>query len=118
MKVISKNAQQAVEFGDKVLLLADSNGGDLRKGDIGVVTAEKDSDGDVAVYTASNTWDYVDHVDLEVLQKFSGEEVTPASKSVVTELRAHEVSFIADVLDIHSVGSLRKQFNELNTEVA
>lgn len=117
MKVISKNAQQAVEFGDKVLLLADSNCGDLSKGDIGVVIAEEDSDGDVKVHNGS-AWDYVDHVDLEVLQKFSGKEVTPAGKSVVIELRAHEVSFIADVLDIHSVGSLRKQFNELNTEVA
>lgn len=117
MKVISKKVQPAIEFGDKVKLLQDSSGGDLRKDDIGVVIAVEDSDGEIEVHTQRN-WDFVPTEGLKVMQKFSGDEVTPAVKSVVIELRAHEVGVIADVLDIHSVGNLRRQFNQLNTEVA
>ena len=117
MKVISKNVQQAAEFGDKVTLLKDSNCGDLHKYDIGVVIAEEDSDGDVKVHNGS-AWDFVDAEDLKVIQKFSGNTVGFAGKAAVIELTAEEVGFIAEVLDRFTTGPLKRQFHKLNAEVA
>lgn len=117
MKVISKKVMPSVEFGDKVKLLKDSRGRDLHKDDIGVVTAEKDYEGDIEVRTSLG-WDYVAAENLEVLQKFSGDEVATADKVAVIELTAKEINFISTVLNQYSEGSLKRLFNELNTEVA
>ncbi len=117
MKVISKKLKPAIEFGDKVRLLAESNGGDLHKDDIGVVTVEEDSDGEIEVHTQHH-WDYVSTANLEVLQKFNGDEVATAGKSAVIELTAKEINSISTVLNQYSEGSLKRLFNELNTEVA
>lgn len=117
MKVISKKLKPSVEFGDKVRLLVDSSEGELRKGDIGVAVAGADSDGDIEVHNSLG-WDYVAAEDLEVLQKFNGDEVATAGKSAVIELTAKEINFISTVLNQYSEGSLKRLFNELNTEVA
>lgn len=117
MKVISKKLKPSVEFGDKVRLLADSICGDLHKDDIGVVTVEEDSDGEIEVHTQHH-FDYVSPANLEVLRKFSGDEVTPADNSVVIELTAEEVGFIAEVLDRFTGGPLQREFTKLKAEVA
>lgn len=117
MKVISKKLKPAIEFGDKVRLLADSNGRDLHKADIGVVTAEKDYEGDIEVRT-SRDWDYVAAENLEVLQKFSGDEVATADKSAVIELTAKEIDFIAETLNKYPLGQLQREFTKLKAEVA
>lgn len=117
MKVISKKLKPAIEFGDKVKLLQDSSGGDLRKDDIGVVTAVEDSDGEIEVHTRRD-WDYVPTEGLEVLQKFSGDAVTPADNSAVIELTAKEIDFIAETLNKYTLGKLEHEFTKLKAEVA
>lgn len=117
MKVISNKVKPSVEFGDKVRLLADSDNDDLYRGVIGVVISENDSDGDVKVHNGSD-WDYVSLANLEVLQKFSGDAVTPADKSVVIELTADEVGFIEAMLTKYSYGALQREFFKLIAEVA
>lgn len=117
MKVISKKLKPSVEFGDKVRLLADSNEREIRKGDIGVAVAGADSDGDIEVHNSLG-WDYVAAEDLEVLQKFNGDEVATAGMSAVIELTAEEVGFIAEVLCSFTDGPLKREFTKLKAEVA
>lgn len=117
MKVISKKMKPSVEFGDKVRLLADTNGGDLRKDDIGVAVSGVDSEGDIEVHTGRD-WDYVNTENLEVLQKFSGDTVTPADTSAVIELTAKEIDFIAETLNKYTLGQLEREFTKLKAEVA
>ena len=117
MKVISKKVKPAIEFGDKVKLLQDSSGGDLRKADIGVVITVEDSDGEIEVHT-QHDWDYVSHEYLEVLQKFNGDEVATAGKSAVIELTAKEIDFIAEALNKYTLGQLEHEFTKLKAEVA
>lgn len=117
MKVISNKVKPSAEFGDKVRLLADSDNDDLYQGAIGVVISENDSDGDVKVHNGSD-WDYVAAENLEVLQKFNGDTVTPADKSAVIELTAEEVGFIAEVLGSFTDGPLKREFTKLKAEVA
>lgn len=117
MKVISKKLKPSVEFGDKVRLLADSNEREIRKGDIGVVVAGADCDGDIEVHNSLG-WDYVAAEDLEVLQKFNGDEVATADKAAVIELTAKEIDFIAETLNKYTLGQLQREFTKLKAEVA
>ncbi|MBO6417354.1 hypothetical protein [Enterococcus gallinarum] len=101
MKVISKENTPQVEFGDKVRTKTDGRLGDLLADTIGVVTSNGiDSDGEVNV-RVPHDYDYFNPKDLEVLQKFSGEEIE-AEKSVVIELTVTELKHIVADMGINT----------------
>lgn len=116
MKVISKEPATKIDFGDKVKAKKSGKLGDLPEGTVGVVLSNGvDYDGDIEV-TAPDDCDYFKPADLEVLQKFSGEEVT--APAVTVEFDVPDIKFIAEVLAINAVGPLYRQFQQLLSEVA
>lgn len=100
MKVISKETEPQVEFGDKVRTKAEGRLGDLMPNTVGLVFGELDSDGELRVDTPDD-YDYFKPRDLEVLQKFSGEEIE-AEKSVVIELTVTELKHIVADMGINT----------------
>lgn len=100
MKVISKETAPQVEFGDKVRTKVAGSCDDIAAGVTGVVLSQQvDSDGQVRVDTPDD-YDYFKPEDLEVLQKFSGEEIE-AEKSVVIELTVTELKHIVADMGIN-----------------
>lgn len=101
MKVISKETSPQVEFGDKVRTKVVGHCDDIAAGVTGLVLSQGvDSDGHVRVDTADD-YDYFKPEDLEVLQKFSGEEIE-AEKSVVVELTVTELKHIVADMGINT----------------
>ena len=100
MKVISKVTAPKVEFGDKVRTKVEGRLGDLMPNTVGVVIGELDSDGELRV-DIPDDYDYFKPEDLEVLQKFSGEEIE-AEKSVVVELTVTELKHIVADMGINT----------------
>lgn len=101
MKVISKETAPQVEFGDKVRTKVVGEFDDVSAGAIGVINSSKpDDNGHVRVDTPDD-YDYFKPKDLEVLQKFSGEEIE-AEKSVVIELTVTELKHIVADMGINT----------------
>ena len=101
MKVISKENAQQVEFGDKVRTKVAGTWDDIAAGVTGLVLSQGvDDDGHVRVDTPDD-YDYFKPKDLEVLQKFSGEEIE-AEKSVVVELTVTELKHIVADMGINT----------------
>lgn len=97
MKVISKETAPTVEFGDKVRTKTAGRLQDLLTGTVGVVTSEGvDSDGEVAVRVPAD-YDFFKPEDLEVLQKFSGEEIE-VEKPATVELTVDDIKHITAAL--------------------
>ena len=107
MKVISKETAPKIEFGDKVRTKTAGRLQDLLTGTVGVVTSEGvDSDGEVAVRVPAD-YDFFKPEDLEVLQKFSGEEIE-AEKSVTVELTVTELEYIVADMGINTYESTQR----------
>lgn len=101
MKVISKETAPQVEFGDKVRTKVAGTWEDIAAGVTGLVLSQGvDGDGHVRVDTPDD-YDYFKPEDLEVLQKFSGEEIE-AEKSVVIELTVTELKHIVADMGINT----------------
>lgn len=105
MKVISKETAPKAEFGDKVRVKERGHFEDLQVGEIGVVT-EFRSGGKLEVHTAEE-YDVFNPEALEVLQKFSGEEVE-AEKSVTVELTALELKHIVADMANNSIADTER----------
>lgn len=101
MKVISKETAPQVEFGDKVRTKVVGHCEDIAAGVTGLVLSRQvNSDGDVRVDTADD-YDYFKPEDLEVLQKFSGEEITQ-EPTVTVELTVTELKYIVADMGINT----------------
>lgn len=101
MKVVSKENAPQVEFGDKVRTKVSGTCEDIAAGVTGLVLSQGvDGDGHVRVDTPDD-YDYFKPKDLEVLQKFSGEEIE-AEKSVVIELTVTELKHIVADMGINT----------------
>lgn len=123
MKVISKETAPKLEFGDKVRAKTAGRLKDLLTGTIGVVTSEGvDGDGEVAVRVPDD-YDFFKPEDLEVLQKFSGEEAE-TEKSVTVEFTVTELKHVVADMGINTFADTERGlemlgFNsEMNAAVA
>ena len=101
MKVISKENAPQVEFGDKVRTKVAGTCEDIAAGVTGLVLSQGvDGDGHVRVDTPDD-YDYFKPKDLEVLQKFSGEEITQ-EPTVTVELTVTELKHIVADMGINT----------------
>ncbi|WP_301389670.1 hypothetical protein [Enterococcus entomosocium] len=123
MKVISKETAPTVEFGDKVRTKVAGSYGDIEAGVTGVILSRQaNSDGHTRVDTADN-YDFFKPEDLEVLHKFSGEEVE-AEKTVTVEFTVTELMHVVADMGINSIANTERGlemlgFNsEMNAAVA
>lgn len=117
MKVISKETAPKVEFGDKVRTKTAGRLRDVLTGTVGVVMSEGvDSDGEVYVRVPDD-YDYFKPEDLEVLQKFSGEEIE-AEKSVTVELTVTELKHIVADMSITTLADTERGLEVLGFPTA